>query len=560
LQGINFIFIRMLPKVDPTKTQSWQKLSQHYQTWENLHLRRLFEEDPQRFERFKSAAAGWQVDLSKNLMTTETQELLLALARECQLPEAMEAQRKGDPINETEQRAVLHTALRDRSNKARVEGQEVRPAVKEVLEQMHDFSDLLISGNWKGYSGKTIKNVVNIGIGGSDLGPAMVYEALKPYRNHLHCYFVSNVDGQHLQDTLQGLPPEQTLFIIASKTFTTQETMTNAHSARAWFLRHSDAKETDVAKHFVAVSTNEEKVKEFGINPSNMFGFWDWVGGRYSVWSAIGLSLCCGLGFKNFEKLLRGAEAMDHHFYEAELEENVPVQLALLGIWYVNFWGARSEAMVPYNQHLHRLAAYFQQGNMESNGKRINRAGTPVSYATGPVVWGEPGTNGQHAFFQLLHQGTPFIPVDFIGTAFSAQETGDHQAKLLANLLAQSEALMRGKTPEEAAAELQEEGYSPALVDHLAPHKAFPGNRPSTTLLTDKLSPERLGSLLALYEHKIFVQGIIWNIYSFDQWGVELGKQLAKPLLSELQGKALHDHDSSTAGLLQMLRQWRAES
>lgn len=549
----------MLTHTDPTQTHSWQKLSHHHKSWENRHLRRLFEEDPQRFERFRGEAAGWQIDLSKNLITTDTQALLNNLARDCQLPEAMKAQREGQLINETEQRAVLHTALRDRSNKATIAGESVRPAVKEVLEQMHDFSDLIISGNWKGYSGKTIKNVVNIGIGGSDLGPAMVYEALKPYRNHLHCSFVSNVDGQHLHDTLAGLNPEQTLFIIASKTFTTQETMTNAHSARAWFLRQSDAREEDIAKHFVAVSTNAEKVKAFGINPSNMFGFWDWVGGRYSVWSAIGLSLCCGLGYKNFEKLLRGAEAMDHHFYETELEKNMPVQLALLGIWYVNFWQARSEAMVPYNQHLHRLAAYFQQGNMESNGKRINRQGQPVSYATGPVVWGEPGTNGQHAFFQLLHQGTPFVPVDFIGTAFPAQELSDHHEKLLANMLAQSEALMRGKTTDEAAQELRAAGHDPARVAQLSPHKSFPGNRPSTTLLTDRLTPERLGSLLALYEHKIFVQGIIWNVYSFDQWGVELGKQLAKPLLEELKGETLHDHDSSTAGLLHMLRNWRAD-
>lgn len=463
----------------------------------------------------------------------------------------------GQKINETENRAVLHTALRNSDGKeVFVDGKAVNPEVESVLSQMKDFSERLISGEWKGYSGKSIQNIVNIGIGGSDLGPLMVYEALKPFQNHLKCYFVSNVDGAHVAETLKGLNPEETLFIIASKTFTTQETMTNAHSARDWFL-NSSASETDIAKHFVAVSTNEEKVSEFGIDPANMFVFWNWVGGRYSVWSAIGLSLVCGLGFANFKSFLEGASSMDQHFTQKPFHENIPMLMAAIGIWNVNFLGAESEAIIPYDQNMHRFAAYFQQGNMESNGKYIDREGKKVNYATGPIIWGEPGTNGQHAFFQLMHQGTRLIPADFIAFAESHYDLSDHHVKLLSNFLAQTEALMMGKSRNEVEAEMKAKGMSEEEIAKIAPFRVFEGNRPTTSIVGKKSDPFSLGALIAAYEHKIFVQGVVWNIYSFDQWGVELGKQLANTILPLLTNNEKVDKDASTKGLIEYLRQAR---
>lgn len=547
----------MLPNVNPTATQAWQKLAEHHSSFKNAELSALFTANPQRFKELSFEKLGILFDFSKNLIDAKTLALLAELYEECGVKEAIEAQFKGEAINQTEGRAVLHTALRDLDlDGLVVNDRAVGEDVAAVLEQMQDFSDLIISGNWKGYSGKTIKHIVNIGIGGSDLGPLMVYEALKPYHNHIKVHFVSNVDGAHLSETLKGLDPEQTLFIIASKTFTTQETMTNARSAKAWFLR-SEASESDVAKHFVAVSTNKAKVEEFGIDPTNMFVFWDWVGGRYSVWSAIGLSLVCGLGFKNFEKLLRGAHQMDVHFRESPFAENMPALMAMIGIWYVNFYGAESEALIPYDQNMHRFAAYFQQGNMESNGKYVDRNRQRVNYATGPIIWGEPGTNGQHAFFQLLHQGTRFIPIDFIGFARSHYDLGDHHLKLLANFLAQSEALMKGKTLEEVRAEMRTAGKSAEEISEVEAFKVFEGNRPSTCIVGEVLDPETLGKLIALYEHKIFVQGIVWNIYSYDQWGVELGKQLAGKILPVLQEQAESSFDPSTTGLIQHILKYR---
>lgn len=551
----------MLPKINPTSTKAWKKLNQHQKELAKQHLTEYFQADPERAQRYQLELGDLLFDFSKHHFTEETLDLLEELFEECQLEEALKDQRKGAPINETEDRAVLHTALRNKSGpNLEIAGEEIRPQIEEVLEQMHDFSDLVISGNWKGYSGKTIKHVVNIGIGGSDLGPAMVYQALYPYRNHLKCHFVSNVDSTDLLDVLDHLNPEHTLFIIASKTFTTQETMSNAQSARAWFLRNSEATEGDIAKHFVAVSTNQQKVEEFGINPSNMFVFWDWVGGRYSVWSAIGLSLCCSLGYRNFEKLLQGAERMDQHFYEKPFRRNIPKMMAALGIWYRNFWNAGSEVIVPYAQHLQRFTAYFQQGNMESNGKSIDRSGQLVNYPTGPIVWGEPGTNGQHAFFQLLHQGTDLIPADFIGFACSHRELRDHQPKLLANFLAQTEALMQGKSENAVRKEMEEQGYTADEITALSPYRAFPGNKPSTSILGKQLSPEALGRLMAAYEHKILVQGIVWNIYSFDQWGVELGKQMAKPLIQQImkpEESTLTELHPSTQALLKAIHKWR---
>lgn len=548
----------MLPNKNPTTTKSWAKLKEHRASLEGTHLRDMFLNNPLRFDQFNLLLDDLLFDFSKNLITNKTISLLGSLFEECKVNDAVASMFGGEKINQTENRAVLHTALRNRSNQSvMADGEDVMPEINAVLERMHDFSDLLISGNWKGYTGKTIKHVVNIGIGGSDLGPLMVYESLKPYHNHIKCHYVSNVDGAHLAETLKELDPEQTLFIIASKTFTTQETMTNAQSARAWFLR-SDASESDVAKHFVAVSTNRAKVEEFGIDPTNMFGFWEWVGGRYSLWSAIGLSLCCGLGFKNFEKLLKGAHRADEHFKTAPFSENIPMLMAALGIWYVNFWGAESEAIIPYAQNMHRFAAYFQQGNMESNGKNIDRNGQKVNYQTGPIIWGEPGTNGQHAFFQLLHQGTRFIPADFIAFAESNYETGDHHAKLLANFLAQTEALMKGKTREEVDTEMQKAGKSKAEIEKIAPYRVFEGNRPTTSIVGKQLTPEALGKLIALYEHKIFVQGVVWNIYSFDQWGVELGKQLAGNILPEVFAeKPIKSHDASTNGLLNYINSFQ---
>lgn len=548
----------MFLKKNPTTTSAWNKLESLASEFQNRHLKELFTEDVDRFASYTRKHGNLLFDFSKNLVDQEVLAALNELFTECGVAEGIKAMLDGERVNETEDRAVLHTALRNFSEREiTVDGKAVNGDVAQVLEQMQDFSDLLISGNWKGFSGKTIKNVVNIGIGGSDLGPLMVYEALKPYQNHLKCYFVSNVDGAHIHETLADLDPEQTLFIIASKTFTTQETMTNAHSARAWFLR-SEASEKDIAKHFVAVSTNRAKVVEFGIDPTNMFGFWDWVGGRYSVWSAIGLSLACGLGYKNFEKFLMGAHEMDLHLAEADFDENIPMLMAALGIWYGNFLGAESEAIIPYDQNMHRFAAYFQQGNMESNGKYVDRNGEAVNYNTGPIIWGEPGTNGQHAFFQLMHQGTRFIPADFIAFAESHYDLSDHHVKLLSNFLAQTEALMMGKDAETVEVEMRAAGASDERIAEIGPFRVFQGNRPTTSIIGDKSSPENLGALIAAYEHKILIQGIVWNIFSFDQWGVELGKQLASTILPLLKdGKANMAKDGSTEGLIKYINNLR---
>ncbi len=547
----------MLAKRKPTDSPAWDKLKAHQSELKESSLKELFAQDGDRFDKFSLKHADLLFDFSKNHLTERSLELLEELFSDAQTKEAVEKMLSGEKINETEGRAVLHTALRySGEREIKVDGKAVNEEVARVLEQMQDFSDLLISGNWKGFSGKTIKHVVNIGIGGSDLGPLMIYEALKPYHNHIKCHFVSNVDGAHISETLKHLDPEQTLFIIASKTFSTQETMTNAHSARDWFLR-SNASEADIAKHFVAVSTNREKVVEFGIDPTNMFVFWDWVGGRYSVWSAIGLSLACGLGFRNFEKFLKGAAGMDRHLAEKPFQENIPMLMAAIGIWHVNFWGAESEAIIPYDQNMHRFAAYFQQGNMESNGKYIDRNGTKVDYATGPIIWGEPGTNGQHAFFQLMHQGTRFIPADFIAFAQSHYQISDHHDKLLSNFLAQTEALMMGKDLESVKSEMKAKGASAEAIEKIAPYRVFEGNRPTTSIVGKKLDPESLGALIAAYEHKIFLQGVVWNIYSFDQWGVELGKQLASTILPMLQGDQKVEKDASTKGLIEYLRSER---
>lgn len=540
----------MLLRINPTKTQAWPKLIAHQKEVEATHLRNQFLDDPLRFAKLSLDFEDLLFDFSKNRITTDTIDLLQELYEECQVNEAINMQFDGHAINETENRAVLHTALRNFSGQpVRVEGRDVMPEIFRVRQQMKAFSEKIIDGSWKGHTGQRITDVVNIGIGGSDLGPVMVYQALKPYHvKEVTCHFVSNVDGADISETLKHLNPEQTLFIVASKTFTTQETMTNAHSARSWFL-NSGAETAAIARHFVAVSTNGQAVEEFGIDPQNMFVFWNWVGGRYSVWSAIGLSLCCGLGYDVYERFLRGAHAMDNHFRQKPFKENVPALMAMLGIWYVNFWGATSEAIIPYSQNLHRFAAYFQQGNMESNGKQTDRNGHKVSYPTGPVIWGEPGTNGQHAFFQLLHQGTQLIPCDFIGFSKSHYALGDHHQKLMANFFAQTEALMRGKTKEEVEAEMDDHPDK----DKILPYRLFDGNRPTTTILGKQATPEILGKLVACYEHKICVQGVVWNIFSYDQWGVELGKQLAKNILPVLNGNspALNTHDNSTIGLMQ---------
>ncbi len=541
----------MLPSINPTETPAWQKLELHFMTMQATHMRELFEQDDNRFQKFSLTFNDWLVDYSKNIITEETLQLLNELAESCELPVAIDAMFKGAKINQTENRSVLHIALRNRSNEPiLVDGQDVMPDVNRVLKQMENFSDNLLHGNWKGYTGKAITDIVNIGIGGSDLGPVMVTEALRPYWSTITPHFVSNVDGTHLAEVVKRVNPETTLFIIASKTFTTQETMTNAESAKQWFLQQTNGK-GQVEKHFVAVSTNQEAVAAFGIDTNNMFEFWDWVGGRYSLWSSIGLSIACTIGFKNFEALLDGAHAMDRHFQEAPLRKNLPVLLGLIGIWYNNFFGAASEAILPYDQYLHRFAAYFQQGNMESNGKSIDRNGQPVGYQTGPIIWGEPGTNGQHAFYQLIHQGTKMIPCDFIAPAKSHNPIGDHHEKLLANFFAQSEALMRGKTEEEVYSELKKSGMTDEQLKFHIPYRVFEGNRPTNSILVKQINPYTLGSLIAMYEHKIFVQGAIWNIFSFDQWGVELGKALAKKILPELASvDEITSHDSSTNGLI----------
>lgn len=549
----------MFPRNNPTHTNAWKSLEAHAESMKNVHLRDLFARDPRRFEAFALCFEDLLFDFSKNILQKETLGLLLELARECQLQEAIEAMFSGEKINETEGRSVLHIALRNRSDQpVYVDGQDVMPGVREVLQKMERLCDRIHSGAWTGFTGKKIEHIVNIGIGGSDLGPVMVTEALRPYwRPGIQAHFVSNVDATHLAEVLKRVNPETTLFLIASKTFTTQETMANAQTARDWFLRAA-GDPLHVSRHFVALSTNTKAVQAFGIDPENMFVFWDWVGGRYSLTSAIGLSIACTIGFDRFTELLEGFHAMDEHFRRTDFEENMPVLMALIGIWYVNFFGAETEAILPYDQYMHRFAAYFQQGNMESNGKSVDRSGQPVNYSTGPIVWGEPGTNGQHAFYQLIHQGTRLIPCDFLAPARSHNPIGDHHEKLLSNFFAQTEALMMGKTADEVRAELEAEGKNEATVRQLLPFKVFTGNKPTNSLLFRQLTPRMLGILTALYEHKIFVQGVIWNIFSFDQFGVELGKQLANRILPELQGDSpVTGHDSSTNGLIHAYKQMR---
>ncbi len=550
--------MHMLPRINFTATQAYKYLSNHYVDIAPKHLTELFAADNDRFGKFSITFGDILFDYSKNRIDDTTKALLLQLARECKLDDAIKAMFAGDAINETEGRAVLHTALRNQRNTpVLVDGKDVMPDVNAVLTKMREFSDRIISGNWKGHTGKAITDVVNIGIGGSDLGPVMVTEALKPYKNHLNIHFVSNVDGTHIAETLKKVDPATTLFLIASKTFTTQETMANAHTARQWLLNSGAAPEA-VAKHFVALSTNAKAVSEFGIDTQNMFEFWDWVGGRYSLWSAIGLSIVLSIGYDNFEQLLQGAEASDKHFRETPFEDNIPVIMALLGIWYNNFFDAETQAILPYDQYLHRFAAYFQQGDMESNGKYVDREGNPVDYETGPIIWGEPGTNGQHAFYQLIHQGTKLIPCDFIAPAQTHNPIGEHHTLLLSNFFAQTEALMNGKGEEAVIAELKASGKSEEEITRLKTFKVFEGNRPSNSFLLKKITPFTLGSLIALYEHKIFAQGIIWNIFSFDQWGVELGKQLAGNILPELRNDdPVASHDASTNGLINRYKAWR---
>ncbi len=541
----------MLPKINPTTTSAWQQLQEHYQEMKSIHLKELFKEEVDRFKNYSLAAPDIIWDYSKNIITDKTLQLLLQLAEECELQSAIEAMFNGEKINETEDRAVLHTALRNFSGKpVTLDGKDVMPDIQRVLDQMKTFCKKVHDGKWKGYTDKKIKYIVNIGIGGSDLGPVMVTEALKPYWiEGIQPYFVSNIDGSHIAEVLKKITPEETLFLIASKTFTTQETMTNAYTARAWFLKKA-LDEKFVARHFVALSTNTEEVKKFGIAEENMFVFWDWVGGRYSLWSAIGLSIALTIGYNNFENLLKGAHEIDKHFRENAFNKNIPVLMGLISIWYLNFFGAKTEAILPYDQYMHRFAAYFQQGNMESNGKFVDRNGEKVNYSTGPVIWGEPGTNGQHAFYQLIHQGTQLIPCDFIAPVITHNPLGLHHKILLSNFFAQTEALMNGKTKEELEAE--------NVPEELIPYKTFEGNRPTNSFLVKEITPFTLGELIALYEHKIFVQGVIWNIYSFDQWGVELGKQLAKKILPELENDAeVTSHDASTNGLINTFKNLR---
>lgn len=538
--------------IAPHETQCWQRLTAHYAQIKDVHMRDLFAGDSQRFDTFSVVFDDLLVDFSKNRITEQSLGLLIALAEETGLQDAIVKMFSGERINATENRPVLHVALRNRENRPiHVGGQDVMPAVNRVLDQMRRFSDKIASGRWQGYSGKAICDIVNIGIGGSDLGPAMAAECLKPYaKKGIAVHFVSNVDGTHLAETLKNLDPQTTLFIVASKTFTTQETMTNAFSARQWFVEMS-RQEGDIARHFVAVSTNTKAVEAFGIDRNNMFRFWDWVGGRYSLWSSIGLSIACFIGYDNFVKLLEGAHAMDRHFYETPYRQNIPVLLALIGIWYINFFKAESEVILPYDQYMRRFPAYFQQGNMESNGKSVDRQGRRVDYTTGPIVWGEPGTNGQHAFYQLIHQGTRLIPADFLAPARSHNPIGEHHTILMSNFFAQTEALMNGKTFDDVVQEMKSVGESEADIKRLAPHRVFEGNRPSNSILFRQLTPQVLGSLIAMYEHKIFVQGVIWNIFSFDQWGVELGKQLAAGIQPELKDDGpVRSHDASTNGLI----------
>ena len=546
-----------MKKINPTQTAAWQALTAHQA--ENLTIAQLFQANPQRFSQYHvNFEDQILVDFSKNAVNETTLALLQQLAEECGLAQAKEAMFSGEKINYTENRAVLHTALRNRSNTpVLVDGKDVMPEVNAVLAKMKAFCQRVISGEWKGYTGKAITDVINIGIGGSDLGPYMVTEALRPYKNHLNVHFVSNVDGTHIAETLKKVNPETTLVLVASKTFTTQETMTNAHSARDWLLAAAKD-ESAVAKHFVALSTNAKEVEKFGIDTANMFEFWDWVGGRYSLWSAIGLSIALSIGFEQFEQLLSGAHAMDNHFRQAPAEKNIPTILALIGIWNSNFLGAETEALLPYDQYLHRFAAYFQQGNMESNGKYVGRDGKVVNYQTGPIVWGEPGTNGQHAFYQLIHQGTKIIPCDFIAPAQTHNPLSDHHEKLLSNFFAQTEALAFGKSKQAVEEEFLAAGKSLESVKEIVPFKVFTGNKPTNSILLQKITPYSLGALIAMYEHKIFVQGVIFNIYSFDQWGVELGNQPPNRILPELKGsESVESHDSSTNGLINQYKAWR---
>lgn len=548
-----------MKNINPTQTAAWQALQKHFDEMKDVTIADLFAKDGDRFSKFSATFDDQMlVDYSKNRITEETLAKLQDLAKECDLAGAIKSMFSGEKINRTENRAVLHVALRNRSNTPiLVDGKDVMPEVNAVLEKMKTFSEAIISGEWKGYTGKAITDVVNIGIGGSDLGPYMVTEALRPYKNHLNMHFVSNVDGTHIAEVLKKVNPETTLFLVASKTFTTQETMTNAHSARDWFLKAA-GDEKHVAKHFAALSTNAKAVGEFGIETANMFEFWDWVGGRYSLWSAIGLSIVLSIGFDNFVELLSGAHAMDKHFSTTPAEKNLPVLLALIGIWYNNFFGAETEAILPYDQYMHRFAAYFQQGNMESNGKYVDRNGKVVDYQTGPIIWGEPGTNGQHAFYQLIHQGTKMVPCDFIAPAITHNPLSDHHQKLLSNFFAQTEALAFGKSREVVEQEYRDQGKDPATLDYVVPFKVFEGNRPTNSILLREITPFSLGALIALYEHKIFTQGVILNIFTFDQWGVELGKQLANRILPELKDdKEISSHDSSTNGLINRYKAWR---
>ncbi|HBA4361764.1 glucose-6-phosphate isomerase [Escherichia coli] len=548
-----------MKNINPTQTAAWQALQKHLDEMKDVTIADLFAKDGDRFSKFSATFDDQMlVDYSKNRITEETLAKLQDLAKECDLAGAIKSMFSGEKINRTENRAVLHVALRNRSNTPiLVDGKDVMPEVNAVLEKMKTFSEAIISGEWKGYTGKAITDVVNIGIGGSDLGPYMVTEALRPYKNHLNMHFVSNVDGTHIAEVLKKVNPETTLFLVASKTFTTQETMTNAHSARDWFLKAA-GDEKHVAKHFAALSTNAKAVGEFGIDTANMFEFWDWVGGRYSLWSAIGLSIVLSIGFDNFVELLSGAHAMDKHFSTTPAEKNLPVLLALIGIWYNNFFGAETEAILPYDQYMHRFAAYFQQGNMESNGKYVDRNGNVVDYQTGPIIWGEPGTNGQHAFYQLIHQGTKMVPCDFIAPAITHNPLSDHHQKLLSNFFAQTEALAFGKSREVVEQEYRDQGKDPATLDYVVPFKVFEGNRPTNSILLREITPFSLGALIALYEHKIFTQGVILNIFTFDQWGVELGKQLANRILPELKDdKEISSHDSSTNGLINRYKAWR---
>ena len=552
----------MLENINPTKTKSWKLLMSHFEDIKDTSIKQHFTLDDNRFKNFSVDFENVLVDYSKNRVNQTTLDLLVGLAKEVKLDNAINSMFSGEKINVTENRAVLHVALRNRANEPLVvDGQDVMPAVNRVLHQMEHFSNAVINGAWRGYTDKKIENIVNIGIGGSDLGPAMVTEALKPYKvPHINTYFVSNVDGSHINEVLKSVDPETTLFFIASKTFTTQETMTNAYSARDWFLQYA-ANEEHIKKHFIAISTNKKAVEGFGIDSQNMFGFWDWVGGRYSLWSAIGLSIACSLGFANFELLLNGAHAMDNHFKSEPFNRNIPVILALLGIWYNNFFGSESHAILPYDQYMHRFSAYFQQGDMESNGKQVDRNGNRVAYQTGPIIWGEPGTNGQHAFYQLIHQGTKLIPCDFLAPAISHNTIGDHHDKLIANFLAQTQALMNGKTRDEVLSELKSKGLDEDKIKQLTPFKEFEGNRPTNSILFKKLTPHTLGSLIAMYEHKTFVQGIIWNVYSFDQWGVELGKQLAQNILEQITNKdndKSTSNDQSTDGLIRKYNEFKS--